>query len=169
MRRLRQTTPYGMIMTMQSTATRKASAEELRRLGVQVTVSGDLARFRAKTRLTKNTMAHLLGVSIGALSAYERAERAITKDVALRIGEWYWGACVALKDALDNGIPVHAMIPIPQAAQHLNVPVADVEQRCRFGSLRCESLGVMGYFVYADDLPGPVAERIARKRTPIKV
>lgn len=169
MGRLRGTTPYGMIMTMQSTLNRKASAQELRRLGVQVAVSGDLARFRAKTRLTKNTMAHLLGVSIGALSAYERADRAITKDVALRIGEWYWGACLALKDALDSGIPVHAMIPIPQAAQHLNVPVEEVVQRCGNGSLRCESLGVMGFYVYAEDLPGPVALRISRKRTPIRV
>jgi DNA-binding XRE family transcriptional regulator len=152
---------------MQSTLTR-VSAEELRRLGVQVTVSGDLARFRAKTRLTKNTMAHLLGVSIGALSAYEKAERAITKDVALRIGEWYWGACLALKDALSSGIPVHTMIPIAQAAQHLNIPVDEVFERCRAGILRCESLGVMGHYVYADDLPGPVAERIANGRTPIK-
>lgn len=169
MPRLRWITTDGTIMCMQSTTNRRASAQELRRLGVQVTVSGDLAKFRAKTRLTKNTMAHMFGVSIGALTAYEKADRAITKDVALRIGEWYWGACLALKDAVESGIPVQAMIPVAQVAQNLGVPVDHVELRCRAGELRCESLGVMGFYIYADALKGPAAEKIASRRTPVTV
>lgn len=151
-RRLTLATPDGMIMFMQST-TERASTTELRRLGVQLAASGDLAKLRAKTRMTKNTMARLLGVSIGALSAYEKAERAVTAEVALRIGEWYWGATLALRDAVANGIPVHAMIPSAQAAQYLGTPMEEVEARCAAGSLRCESLGVMGYYVYADEIP----------------
>lgn len=140
-------------MCMQSKKTRSASEIKLCRLGVQLAASGDLAKLRAKTRMTKNTMARLLGVSIGALSAYEKAERAVTAEVALRIGEWYWGATLALSDALDKGIPVHTMIPSAQAAQYMGLPLEEIETRCAEGGLRCESLGVMGFYVYADEIP----------------
>lgn len=156
-------------MTMQPTMTRRPSARELRRLGIMATASGDLAKLRAKTLLTKNTMARMLDISIGALSAYEKGDRAMTKDVALRVGEWYWGAIVALQDTLACGIPFQAMIPSAQAAQYLNQTLDVVEERCARGELRNESLGVMGIYVYAEELPGYTAKTIARRRAPIKV
>jgi hypothetical protein len=138
---------------------------ELRRLGYEVTVSGDLAALRAKTRLTKNTFARMLGISIGALNGYEDLTRAMSKNVALRIGEWYWGATLVLASALADGIPVHAMIPSAQAAQYLNMTLEDLEAACVLGTLRAESLGVMGWYLYAEDLPGLTAHLIAQGRT----
>jgi hypothetical protein len=158
-----------MIMTMQTTMTRRPAAKELRRLGIQVTASGDLAELRAKTLLTKNSMARMLGISIGALSAYEDLKRAMTADVALRVGEWYWGAITALQDAIASGVPIQAMIPSAQAAQYLNQTADEVEARCASGELRHESLGVMGIYLYADDLPGLTAKRVARRRAPVTV
>lgn len=154
---------------MQSTMTRRPSEQELRRLGIQVTVSGDLAALRAKMLLTKNAMARQVGISIGALTAYENALRGISPEVGLRIGEWYWGAITALQDAIAEGIPVHTMIPSCQAAQYLHTPHPDVEEMCADGRLRCELLGVLGYYVYADELPGKTAERVARGRRVVKV
>lgn len=140
---------------------------ELRRLGYEVTVSGDLAALRAKTRLTTNTMARMLGLNIGALTGYEALTRAMSKDVALRIGEWYWGATTALRDALANGVPVHTMIPAAQAAQYLNMKLEDLEAACQFGTQRAESLGVMGWYLYAEDLPGLTAHKVAKGLLPV--
>lgn len=147
---------------MQPTTMNRPGAHELRRLGVQVTVSGDLARLRAKTRLTKTTLARMLNVSLSALSGYEGLDRAISKDVALRIGEWYWGATRAIQDALADGVPIHTMIPAAQAAQYLNIPLTEVETGCASGKLRAELIGTMGYYLYADALPGLTAKIIAR-------
>lgn len=154
---------------MQPTETAPPGEFQLRRLGYEVTVSGDLAALRAKTRLTTNTLARMLGVNIGALTAYEALTRAISPAVALRIGEWYWGATTALADALGAGIPVHAMIPSAQAAQYLNMTLEDLEAACVFGTMRGESLGVMGWYLYAEDLPGLTAHMVAQGQTAMAV
>jgi hypothetical protein len=147
---------------MQATTISQPGEFELRRLGYEVTVSGDLAALRAKTRLTKNTMARMLGINIGALTGYEALTRAISKDVALRIGEWYWGATTALAQALAFGVPVHAMIPAAQAAQYLNMPLEYLEIACHYEVLRAELIGVMGWYLHADELPGLTAHTVAR-------
>lgn len=131
-------------------------------------MSGDLASLRAKTRLTKNTLARMLGVSIGALTGYESLNRALSRDVALRIGEWYWGATTALAQALTDGVPLHTMIPAAQAAQYLNMALEDLEAACACGTLRAELIGVMGWYIHADDLPGLTAHLIARGLQPVK-
>lgn len=169
MRRLTGVTPYGMIMTMQTTMTRRPAAKELRRLGIQVTASGDLAELRAKTLLTKNSMARMLGISIGALTAYEDLKRAMTSDVALRVGEWYWGAVTALQDALASGVPIQTMVPAAQAAQYLNWTQDALETACEMGTVNAELIGVLGWYLPAEELPGRSARAVARRRAPVKV
>lgn len=154
-------TPYRTIVIMQPITMNRPGEHDLRRLGYEVTVSGDLASLRAKTRLTKNTLARMLGVSIGALSGYESLNRALSRDVALRIGEWYWGATTALADALASGVPLHTMIPAAQAAQYLNMTLEDLEDACASGERRAELIGVMGWYLPADSLPGLTAHVIA--------
>lgn len=169
MRRLPAVTPYGTIVIMQPTTENRPGEFELRRLGFAVTASGDLAALRAKTRLTKNTLARMLGVSIGALSGYENLTRAVSGSVALRIGEWYWGATQALAAALDDGVPIHTMIPAAQAAQYLNMPLEDLEAACAEGTFDtqgAELIGVMGWYLHADSLPGLTAHKIARGLVP---
>lgn len=157
---------------MQPTTMTRPGELELRRLGYAVTVSGDLAALRAKTRLTKNTLARMLGVSIGALTGYETLKRALSRDVALRIGEWYWGATTALAQALADGVPVHTMIPAAQAAQYLNITLEDLETECATGTFStqgAELIGVMGWYLHADSLPGLTAHLIAKGLTPVTV
>lgn len=167
MARLPAVTPYRMIVIMQPTTISPPGEFQLRRLGYEVTVSGDLAALRAKTRLTKNTMARMLNISIGALTGYEALTRAISKDVALRIGEWYWGATTALAQALTDGLPVHTMIPAAQAAQYLSMSLEDLETSCEDGTHRAESLGVMGWYFYAEDLPGLTARMVGQGLSPV--
>lgn len=147
---------------MQASAISPPGEFQLRRLGYEVTVSGDLAALRAKTRITKNTMARMLGINIGALTGYEALTRAMSKDVALRVGEWYWGATTALASAIADGIPVHTMIPAAQAAQYTNMTLEDLEAACEFGTLGAVLLGVMGWYLPADSLPGLTARKVAQ-------
>lgn len=150
---------------MQPTIDTPVSELDLRRLGIAVAVSGDLARLRAKTRITKNNMATMLNLSIAALTAYENATRAVTATVALRIGEWYWGAIRALEAAVVDEIPLHEMLPAATAAQLMARPLPEVEAWCRAGTLRAESLGVLGWYVYDHQAPPPrsPAERERRR------
>lgn len=126
---------------------------ELIQLGITATLSGDLRRLRDRVHLSRNAQALLMDVTPDALRRWENAEQGMNRQSALRVGEWYWAAKVAIEDAEAHGINLDALVPLSTACQHLALSADEVEEKCQTGGLRCESLGVLGTYVYRTHIP----------------
>lgn len=133
---------------------------ELIQLGLTATLSGDLRRLRDKVHLSRNAQAHLMEVTPDALKRWEEANQGMNRQSALRVGEWFWAAQQAVAAAEADGVDLAQLVPLSTACQHLAMSATDVEAKCRSGELRCESLGVLGTYVYRTHIPslGPLED-----------
>ena len=131
---------------------------ELIRLGLDATLSGDLRRLRDKVHLSRNAQALLMEVTPDALKRWEEAEQGMNRQSALRVGEWFWAAREAVKAAEADGVDLDQLVPLSTACQHLAMSAEEVLAKCQTGDLRCESLGVLGTYIYRTHIPslGPL-------------
>jgi hypothetical protein len=78
--------------------------------------------------------------------------RAMNLVTAIRIGEWYRWAQEALKEASD--LDLDTLVPAAKAAQLFGVHRDDlVDTFISERKLRHEHLGVLGTFIYKDQIP----------------
>lgn len=133
---------------------------ELIRLGLDATLSGDLRRLRDKVHLSRNAQALLMDVTPDALKRWELADQGMNNQSALRVGEWFWAARRAVESAEADGIDLGQLVPLSTACQHLAMSADEVMAKCQTGDLRCESLGVLGTYVYRQYIPslGPLED-----------
>jgi DNA-binding XRE family transcriptional regulator len=129
---------------------------ELVLLGYEVVLFGRLAELRKKVHLSRNAMSGLIGVDPESLTKWERLERAMNIDTALRIGEWFWAAEKTLND-VETKVDFDKMVPVSKAAQFLGMPQSDVEQAINAGQIQAERLGELGTFVYRSEVTLPAA------------
>lgn len=127
-----------------------ASADYLVRLGYRVVLEGELSDFRDMCGMSRNAQAMLIGVEGESLKRWEQLTRAMNIDTALRIGEWFWGARKALEAV--PGIDFDELIPASRAAQHLGIPMVDLEDAIVGQNIKHEQLGVLGTFIYRSAL-----------------
>lgn len=126
------------------------TARDLAGAGYQAVLGGDLARMRDKLAMTRNAQARLIGIEGESLRRYEAMERGMNVDTAIRVGEWIWAAEKALLTVPADAYP--QLIPISRAARHSGVSVDELEAACDRGEYRHERLGVLGTFVYREDI-----------------
>lgn len=126
------------------------TARKLAEAGYAAVLGGDLARLRDKLTMTRNAQARLIGVEGESLRRWESLERGMNIDTAIRVGEWLWGAEKALKSLPD--LAYQELIPISSAARKKGIPAEDLEAACDRGEFPCERLGVLGTFVYRDQV-----------------
>ena len=126
------------------------TARKLAEAGYQAVLGGDLARMRDKLGMTRNAQARLIGIEGESLRRYEAMERGMNVDTAIRVGEWHWAAERALLTLSDQSY--HALVPISRAARQSGVSVEDLEAACDRGEYRFERLGVLGTFVYRQEV-----------------
>lgn len=131
---------------------------ELIRLGLDATLSGDLRRLRDKVHLSRNAQALLMEVTPDALKRWEEAEQGMNRQSALRVGEWFWAAQKAVESAEADGVDLDQLVPMSTACQHLALSAEEVHAKCQTKDLRCESLGVLGTYIYRQYIPslGPL-------------
>lgn len=118
---------------------------DLVQLGYDVVISGQLADLRTKVGLTRNALAHLIGVQAENLARWEDLRRGMNIDTALLIGEWFWAAEKSLSSGPD--IDFTRLISASKAAQYLGVPADDVGQVALERNLTHVDLGVLGVFI----------------------
>lgn len=133
---------------------------ELVQLGLTATLSGDLRRLREMVHLSRNAQAHLMEVTPDALKRWEEAEQGMNRTTALRVGEWFWAASRAVEAAEAEGVDVTQLVPLSTACQHLSMAADEILAKCQTGDLRCESLGVLGTYIYRTHIPslGPLED-----------
>lgn len=124
---------------------------DLVKLGFDAILHGHLAGMRATTGLSKSGMARLIGIDPDAMSHYEECRRTMNHVTALRIGEWFWSARHLLAEEPD--FPFGDMIPGPGAAMLMGVNIADLEGVLKQRGMEYEDLGILGLFVYRDQIP----------------
>lgn len=126
------------------------TARKLAKAGYSAVLGGDLERMRIKLRMTRNAQARLIGIEGESLRRYEAMERGMNVDTAIRVGEWMWAAERALSTVAPDVYP--QLIPISRAARHSGVSVEELEAACYRGECRFERLGVLGTFIYREDI-----------------
>lgn len=126
---------------------------DLVRLGQQAIYMGELTKFRSRIGITRNAIAKLIPVSADALIRWETGAQALSVASAVKVGEWYWGAQKAIEDLERSGMNIEEWTPISSAAKFLSLSQEQIEEKCRRGELRCESLGVLGQWVLTTDIP----------------
>lgn len=126
--------------------------DDLVKLGLNAVLDGRLSDMRTKTGLSRHGMARLIGVDPQALREWERLERMMTLVTAERVGRWFDQA----EEAIDNGgIPIDftQMIPASGAAMLLNIHESLLASKLAKDHLEFERFGVLGLFVYRDQIP----------------
>lgn len=130
--------------------------DDLVKLGFNAVLGGLLSEMREQTGLSRSGMARLIGVDSEALRDYELLRRTMNLDTAVRVGEWFWAA----RQVIDNGgepIDFSLFIPAAGASMHLQVKVDELEKHCDENKIEYEYLGVLGSFVYRDQIRALVA------------
>lgn len=126
--------------------------DDLVKLGLNAVLHGQLSDMRKVTGLSRSGMADLIGVTAEALREWEALRRMMTLTTALRVGEWFWAA----ERVIDNaGDPIDFTILIPGsgASMLLNTRIEDLPAYLKWRNLDHEDLGVLGIFVYRDQIP----------------
>lgn len=130
--------------------------DDLVKLGFNAVLGGLLSDLRDRTGLSRSGMARLIGVDPEALRDYELLRRTMNLDTAVRVGGWLWSAERAIQGE-DDPINFNELIPAAGAAMHFQVPVDDLEEYCDKNKIDYEYLGVLGVFVYRNQVPALVA------------
>jgi DNA-binding XRE family transcriptional regulator len=125
------------------------TATDLAKAGYDAVMRGDLARMRDSLGMTRNAQAHLLGVDGESLRRWESLERGMNVATATRIGEWMWGARMALESV--SNVATHELVPITTAARKLGIAESDLEAACDRGEYEFVRLGVLGTFIYREN------------------
>lgn len=126
--------------------------DDLVKLGLNAVFHGQLSDMRKVTGLSRAGMADLIGVTSEALREWEALRRMMTIPTALRVGEWFWAA----EKVIDNdGKPIDFrwLMPGSGACMMFNVPTEKLREYLEWKSLDFEDLGVLGIFVYRDQIP----------------
>lgn len=126
--------------------------DDLVKLGLNAAFHGQLSDMRKVTGLSRAGMADLIGVTSEALREWEALRRTMTLATALRVGEWFWAAEKVIDNAGDP-IDFSLLIPGAGACMMLNVPADELREHLRYKGLDHEDLGVLGVFVYRDQIP----------------
>jgi DNA-binding XRE family transcriptional regulator len=130
--------------------------DDLVKIGFNAVLGGKLSSMRDVTGLSRSGMARLIGVDSEALRDYELLRRTMNLETAIRVGEWFWAAQRVAADTADP-VDFDELIPAAGAAMHFQVPVDKLEEHCDDNNIAYEFLGVLGVFVYRNQIPALTA------------
>lgn len=122
-------------------------------LGRSVVALGDLQQLRTDLGLNRNSMAELLHASWNTYAAWEdRPSVKLWPQTAARVGRFYRMAKIQLDLLHADGISIEELMPFDHLSAHLGIPHELLLRRYREGSFEAEDLGILGLWVYREDL-----------------
>lgn len=127
--------------------------KDLLKLGTEVIQSGWLALIREEFSLSMVSLAQLLGSYAATVKTWENGSAIlIWKESARRVGTFYLGYLEVLGRLQKAGIDPRSLMPLRTASMYLGKPSRAVEADCMAGELTCLNLGVMGSYVWKEDV-----------------
>jgi len=128
-------------------------------LGMRVVFDGNLQEMRRDLNMSRTGMAALIGVSPESLRKWESGKQGMKLSTAIKVAKWWLDAQEAL-DKLPEDTNLSDLVPMVAVVAHLGVSQQRVKAWCDKGEMRYEDLGVLGYFIYRDEVPGIVIRGI---------
>lgn len=132
------------------------TASEHTDAGRQLIVDGGLLRLREQLGLTRLAMADLLQMSP---VTYNRCEdnapemKRMWNSTAERLGRFAYLAARTMQVLTEDGIGFTNLIPLHLAAMGLGLPQDQILTWIRAETIDFEDLGVLGIWLYREDLP----------------
>lgn len=121
-------------------------------LGRKVVANGDLKQLRLELGLNRSSMAELLRTTMANYDAWEQGNVRLWPTTAERVGRFYSLAQTHLALLREAGIRFQEMVPLHHATIALGVPQELLLKRYREGSIDAEDLGILGLWIYKEDL-----------------
>jgi len=122
-------------------------------LGRTVVANGDLKKLRKRLGLNRSSMADLLSTSFITYKAWEEnRDVKLWPTTAMRIGRFYRLAHTHLELLEEEGINLKRLLPLHHATIALGMPQELVLKRYREGRIDAEDLGILGLWLYKEDL-----------------
>ena len=127
--------------------------DEMAELGREVVLNGRLGHLRLDLGLSRSAMAELLSTSNSVYTTWEsNPPHRMWGSTAARIGRFYVNATRQLDDLRDHQIPIDELMPLFAAASALGVAQELLLKCYREDKFHAEDLGILGLWVYRDDL-----------------
>lgn len=120
--------------------------------GRAVVANGDLRRLRKELGLNRSSMAELLQTSVVTYTSWESRTVTLWPTTAGRIGRFYHFAHKQLTLLYDHGIKMRNLVPLHHATTVLGVPQELLVKRYREHAFDAEDLGILGLWLYREDL-----------------
>lgn len=122
-------------------------------LGREVVHNGQLAQLRATLGLSHSAMAELLNTSNSVYKTWEtEPPHRMWGSTAARIGRFYSHAMRQLEDLQAHDIPIQDLMPLFAVASALGVAQELLLKYYRAEQFHAEDLGMLGIWVYKDDV-----------------
>jgi len=127
--------------------------DEMAELGREVVLNGQLADLRKHLGLSHSAMAELLSTSNSVYKSWEtKPPHRMWGSTAERIGRFYTTAMRQVQDLYDHEIPIDDLMPLFAAASALGVAQELLLKFYRENKFHAEDLGILGLWVYREDL-----------------
>lgn len=122
--------------------------------GREVVLYGRLQYLRDRLGLTKSAMATLMSLSPQTYTKCEDPGYAgkMWNSTAERVGRYYWLIHLQLDQLELDGVELDQLLPLPVVAQYSGMPQEILMKWYRDGVIAAEDLGVLGLWIYRDDL-----------------
>ena len=127
--------------------------EELVTLGREVVANKQLQELRNVLGISRTSMADLLHTTRSIYNNWEEhPDVKLRPESALRVGRFYRHATAQLAALSADDINIAHMIPLFIASSRLGVGLEMLHKRYREGTFYAEDLGLLGLWVYQDEL-----------------
>lgn len=121
-------------------------------LGRQVVADRELKPLRRELGLNRSSMAEFLRTSVVTYNIWERGKVRLWPQTAERIGRFCHLSRQHLNLLYEAGIQLGELVPLHHATVALGVPQELLLKRYREGVVYAEDLGILGLWIYKEDL-----------------
>lgn len=122
-------------------------------LGYKVITERLLLPLRTDLNFSRSAMADLLETSLTTYTAWEERETTLWRRSAERLGRFYRHARAQLDSLARDGIYIADLVPLHEVAVVLGSPQELLLQRYRNDEFDAVDLGMLGLWIYREDLP----------------
>lgn len=127
--------------------------DALVQLGRDVVNDGRLQALRETLGLTRNAIADLLYTTPTTYASWESDKPVrMWPQTAERVGRFFTHASAQLVSLREHDIKIDELMPLFQAASKIGVPQELLLKRYREGLFHAEDLGMLGLWVYRDEI-----------------
>lgn len=123
--------------------------------GRELVLKGRLEDLRDRLGLTRSAMAQLLGMSPVTYTKCERRPDyagSMWSNTAERLGRFSWLARIQLEQLETEGVDLAQLMPLPVVATMSGIPQEVLMKWHREGAIATEDLGILGLWIYREDL-----------------